>query len=55
MILITDLKDYLEYGNSLQNQVCKIAGLLIDGNIDWLGAFLYHKLKPSYEDLFPIK
>lgn len=55
MILATDFKEYLEYSNGGQNGVCEIAGLRIDGNIDWEGAFPYKELEPSFEDLYPIK
>lgn len=55
MILATDFKNYLEYSNGGQNRVCEIAGLRIDGNIDWVEAFPYKELEPSFEDLYPIK
>lgn len=55
MILATNFKNYSEYYNVGQNGVCEIAGLLIDGNINWAESFPYNELKPEYEDLYPIK
>ena len=55
MILATDFKNYLEYSNGGQNGVCEIAGLQIDGNIDWAAAFPYKELESSFKDLYPIK
>lgn len=51
MVLATQFRHYLEYMDDRQHDICKIAGLQIDGNINWEEAFPYDELTPTLDEL----
>lgn len=55
MILATTFFNYFEYDNKGQNEIVEIAAIRLDGHIAWEDAFPYHKLEPSWDDLYGSK
>ena len=53
MVLVSNFRSYYEYCNGGQNNVQKITGFNIDGELEMDSAFDYATRRPTARDLHP--